>query len=146
VVVVRFVAMPTSAFRTDLELVDVHRDERTTTRDAPGVVHTPTGSDPADRFVPSGSPKLGDINEQCRSMGQVSVLRRGRRPDRRAVDERPSEGLSPGCTRLMMAPGTMHEARVRGGVLLCRWCEVADRLDDVVGIGLRQRLQGAHRF
>ena len=46
----------------------------------------------------------------------------------------------------MMAPGTMYEARVRCGVLLCRWCEVADHLDHVVGIGLRQRLPGAHRF
>ena len=76
----------------------------------------------------------------------------GKRPSSRSacwpampLTNAPSEGPPLGCTCLLMAPGTMYEARVRGGVLLCRWCEVADHLDDVVGIGLRQRLQGAHR-
>jgi len=49
----------------------------------------------------------------------------GKRPSSRSacwpampLTNAPSEGPPLGCTCLLMAPGTMYEARVRGGVLL----------------------------
>ena len=58
-------------------------------------------------------------------------------------------GRTPGRRRnIGSAPVSIRQVLgvLRGEVLLCRWSEVADHLDDVFGIGLRQRLQVAHRF